>query len=273
MPVAPLTTAAVDFTDPLKQNPTFRFNLIAAALRGNPHSDAKSMKHKKKYNPPDDSDRRPKWIADHLGRGKVFRRLKDSEQKAVVNSLSLIVDYWIDASDREVAPEEWLAAVDFPAFVSDLVNGIFDAIVDASIGQMEAYQDLLRSVAQTVDQFMEDSVTDDQAIDYLTTTFPDVFACANNKGHTVERQRGVTKDRWDLALTLLGLAARKLNEDTLSERLIKATRRHLVRERQQLLATMILMGVQRIVDPDGCYRPRLKLRLRYRRKKKSRSQS
>jgi hypothetical protein len=233
------------------------------------------MKDREAYNPPDDSDQRPKWIADHLDRDKVFRRLKDAEQEAVVGSLSRIIDYWVDAADKEVATDEFLDSVDFPAFVSDLVQGVFQAIVDASIEQMEAYADLVRSVAQTVDQFMEDNVTDEQAIDYLTTTFPDVFARANNKGHTVERQRGATKDRRELALALVGLpeATCTMNADTLSERLVRATRRHLVRERQQLLATMILMGIQRIVEPDECSRPRLKLRLRYRRKQKSRSRS
>jgi hypothetical protein len=247
-----------------------RFN-DCPALLGKPHSDAESMKDRETYNPPDDSDRRRKWIADHLGRGKAFRRLKDAERKALVGSLSRIIDYWIDTADRELAPDELLDAVDFPDFVSGLVQGVFDAIVDASIDQMEAYQDLLRSVAQTVDQFTEESVTDDQAIDYLTTTLPDVFARANRNGHTVERRRGATKERWVLALALLGLseATRKLKTDALSERLVQATRRHLVRERQQLLATMVLMGIQRIVDPDEPYRRRLKLRPRYRRKKKS----
>ena len=233
------------------------------------------MKDKEAYSPPGDIDRRPKWIADHLSRGKAFRRLTDAERQSVVSSLSRILDYWINAADREAVPDELLDAVDFPAFVSDLVRGVFQAIVDASIEQMEAYADLLESVTQSVDQFREDNATDDQAIDYLTTTFPDVFARANNKGHTVEKRRGATEDRWALALTVLGLpdATHMLKTDTLSDRLVQATRRHLVRERQQLLATMVLMGIQRIVDPDERYRPKLKLRLRYRRRKKSRSRS
>ena len=233
------------------------------------------MKDKKAYRPPSVIDLRPKWIADHLSRGKAFRRLTDAEQRAVVGSLSQIIDYWINAADKEAVPDELLDAVDFPAFVSDLVRGVFQAIADASIEQMEAYADLLESVTQSVDQFREGNATDDQAIDYLTTTFPDVFARANNKGHTVEKRRGATEDRWALALTVLGLpdATHMLKTDTLSDRLVQATRRHLVRERQQLLATMVLIGIQRIVDPDERYRPKLKLRLRYRRRKKSRSRS
>jgi hypothetical protein len=218
--------------------------------------------------PPDDPDHRRQWIADRLGRGRAFRRLTDAEQKAVIGSLSRIVDYWLDAADREAPFEEIIDAVDFPGFVADLINGVFDAIVDASIRQMEAYADLVESVAKTVDSFMEDTVTDDQARGYLLDTFPDVFARARSKGRMVKRRRRVPKGRWRLALGLLGLpkADPKPDPDTLSKRLIQAARRHLVRERQQLLATMVLMGIQRIHDPHGRTPPKFTLRLRYRRK-------
>src|SRR5512132_1704632 len=41
--------------------------------------------------------------------------------------------------------------VDFPAFVSGLVQGVFKAVVDASIEQMKAYGELLAATAKTVD--------------------------------------------------------------------------------------------------------------------------
>jgi len=216
--------------------------------------------------PPDDPDRRRKWIADRLGRGRAFRRLKKAEQKSVVGSLSRIVDYWLDAADKETPKGEIIDAVDFPEFVAGLVNGVFDAIVDASIRQMEAYADLVESVAKTVDRFIDENVTDKQARDYLLDIFPDVFANARGKGRMIKRRRRAPKGRWRLALSLLGLPKlhRKADADTQSKRLIQAARRHLVRERQQLLATMVLMGIQRINDPHGRIPPKFKLRLRYR---------
>ncbi len=219
--------------------------------------------------PPKNPGRRRQWIADHLGRGRAFRRLKDAEQKAVVGSLSRIIDYWLDAADTEAPMDEIIAAVDFPGFVADLVNGVFDAMVDASLRQMEAYAELLESVSRTVDQFIEDNVTDDQARDYLLDTFPDVFTDAGTKDGAVKRRRGAPKGRWRLALSLLGLpkADSKPDPETLSKRLIQAARRHLVRDRQQLLATMVLIGIQRINDPHGKFPPKFKLRLRYRPKK------
>jgi hypothetical protein len=216
--------------------------------------------------PPDDAARRPPWIADRLGRGRAFRRLKDAQRKAVVGSLSRIVDYWLDAADKEAPFDSVIDAVDFPGFVADLVNGVFDAIVDASLRQMEAYGDLLESVAKTVDRFIDDNVTDNQARDYLLDTFSDVFAKPGTKGRAIKRRRKATKGRWRLALSLLGIPKwdRKPDPDTLSKRLIQAARRHLVRQRQQLLATMVLMGIQRINHPHGRFPPKFKLRLRYR---------
>lgn len=46
--------------------------------------------------------------------------------------------------------------VDFPAFVDDLIKGTFSAIVDSSIRQMEAYGDLFKDVANSLDQFAND---------------------------------------------------------------------------------------------------------------------
>lgn len=48
--------------------------------------------------------------------------------------------------------------MDFPDFVGDLINGIYDAIVDASIQQMEAYGELAGSVAKTIDDFRRDTL-------------------------------------------------------------------------------------------------------------------
>lgn len=50
--------------------------------------------------------------------------------------------------------------VDFPAFVAELIRGVFDAIVDASLRQAEAYADLLKQVSEAVDEFLQD-VDDD----------------------------------------------------------------------------------------------------------------
>ena len=48
---------------------------------------------------------------------------------------------------------------------------MFQAIVQASIQQLEAYGDLLKGVARSVDQFAKDNVSADRARDWLSRTY------------------------------------------------------------------------------------------------------
>lgn len=52
----------------------------------------------------------------------------------------------------EAAPSA-LHSVDFPALVGGLIQGTFQAIVNASIQQMEAYAKLLKDVSADIEQF------------------------------------------------------------------------------------------------------------------------
>ena len=66
--------------------------------------------------------------------------------------------------------------VDFPAFVSGLVRGVFNAVVDASIQQMKAYGEMLAAAVKTLDQFAADHVSEAQARDYVANRFPAAVA-------------------------------------------------------------------------------------------------
>src|SRR6185369_5672034 len=68
---------------------------------------------------------------------------------------------------------ELVKKVDFPKFVSGLIQNVFQAIVDSSIQQMRAYGELLSNVAKTVDDFARDNISEDNARDWLTNRFPD----------------------------------------------------------------------------------------------------
>jgi len=81
--------------------------------------------------------------------------------------------------------EDTLNAIAFPTFVADLVKGTFQAIVDASIQQMEAYGELLANVAKTVDEFMGDNITDNQARDYLANRYPQAMRLDTSQGSPV----------------------------------------------------------------------------------------
>jgi hypothetical protein len=145
-----------------------------------------------------------------------------------------------------------LNAIDFPQFVASLIQGTFKAIVDASIQQMTAYAELLKSVAQTVDRFMDDHITEGMAKDHLADEYGYLFKRDTSKGRpelVVDRtaNREVPSFLKDLGFD----TPHDLNKQSLHERIIPATRRSLAEQRQQTLATMVLMGINRVVVDDG----------------------
>lgn len=143
--------------------------------------------------------------------------------------------------------DELLRAVDFPNFVAELLHGVFNAIVDSTIRQMQAYAELVASVAASVGKFADDAISDQTARDMLVAEFPDLF-CRRTAG----RPGLAWRPEADPAAVLRLRAALGLREpEPDPRRLIAATRRRLARNRQQALATLVLMGINRIVVNDG----------------------
>jgi hypothetical protein len=68
-----------------------------------------------------------------------------------------------------------LRDVDFPEFVSGLIKGVFQAIVDSSIQQMEAYGKLLAEAANSVDRFVHESTNTEDDRARLVEHFPEIF--------------------------------------------------------------------------------------------------
>ncbi len=151
--------------------------------------------------------------------------------------------------------EDTLNAIAFPTFVADLVKGTFQAIVDASIQQMEAYGELLANVAKTVNEFMADNITDNQARDWLASSYPQLVrvdtgggapraTLADSAGDAEGSEQSVRRD------LQLG-EDQSIDEDAVETVLVPAARRKLAQSRQQVLATMVLMGINRIVVTSG----------------------
>jgi hypothetical protein len=149
---------------------------------------------------------------------------------------------------------DMIQRVNFPKFVAGLVQGVFNAIVDSSIKQMEAYGSLLKNVAKSVDEYMKDNVTTNQARDYLASKYPKHLE-VDTKGKQPalvpkkDAPRGEMPDFMkDLGLdSMMGSLTKKSIED----KLVPAARKRMAMDRQQLLATMVLMGINRLIVTDG----------------------
>ena len=152
--------------------------------------------------------------------------------------------------------KNFVGAVDFPKFVGGLIQNVFQAIVDASIQQMEAYADLLKAVAQTVDQFAADNISMNNARDWLSQKFPEDLSIDTSgeggprvaaKGDDdAEAKAKKISDELQLAQPVTDLS-----DEEQETRLVMAARMQMARSRQQMLSSMVMLGINRIVVTDG----------------------
>lgn len=152
--------------------------------------------------------------------------------------------------------------INFPAFVAALVHGTFNAIVDASIRQMEAFADLVSAVAKDVDQFTSQNVTPNQARDWLVKQYPQDLQVAFVDGQpSLEARAGADGETlsppW---LADFGLEGQPLNGDLIEQQLIPIARSRIGQSRLQMLATMVLLGMSRVVVRDGSISARVLIR-------------
>ena len=159
--------------------------------------------------------------------------------------------------------------LDFPGFVSGLIQGVFHSIVDSSIQQMEAYAQLVANVSKSLNQFRDDNTTDNQGRDQLIDQFPDLFVLSTggddpfggfgSDGSAPAQPRVVLREGIDEKSALerlnrslpLDRPLTSLDDETVEAALVPAARTTVATGRQQLLATMVMMGINRIVVTDG----------------------
>jgi hypothetical protein len=116
-------------------------------------------------------------VKDLLTSSHAFRRLPPEQQNQVAQGMTQVAAYLAapEAIKTNTLPGAvaivhgvgdasgtLLNEVDFPNFVAGLISGVFRAIVDASIRQMDAYAELVKNVAQAVSQFLQDNISEDE---------------------------------------------------------------------------------------------------------------
>jgi hypothetical protein len=162
---------------------------------------------------------------------------------------------------------EMVQKVDFPKFVGGLIKNVFQAIVESSIEQMRAYGELIANVAKTTDQFMRDNIGEAAGRDYLADSYPDVMSVAvGETADTFAEGEGAgpppprLQATGDNAAVRLAEISRDMNvnppvtdlSDANAElRLVTAARLQMAKSRQQLLSSMVMLGINRIVVTDG----------------------
>jgi len=147
-----------------------------------------------------------------------------------------------------------VSKIDFPRFVAGLIDGVFNAIVSSSIQQMEAYAELVKNVSKSVDQYMRDNVSENNARDWLAERYPGHLEVdiGGEKPRLKAREGADEGDLPDFAGDLgMPEPVPSLDDDAVEKKLVPAARRRIALDRQQLLATMVMMGVNRLVVTNG----------------------
>lgn len=166
---------------------------------------------------------------------------------------------FVDASTSTLGTNarKLMEAVDFPKFVGGLIQNVFQAIVDATIQQMRAYGELLKSVSQSVDQFAQDNITLDNAREYVADKFPDALTLQDNPDGGGRMLAMAEVEDLDATMARinaeLGLAqpVDDISDAEQEQRFVQAARLQMARSRQQMLSSMVILGINRIVVTDG----------------------
>ena len=159
--------------------------------------------------------------------------------------------------------------VDFPTFVGGLINNVFRSIVETSIEQMRAYAELVANVAKSAEDYMNENIGVGQGRDYLAERFPDLLDLdLDDEGRSRLRLKADTEDP-EVALAdihnsmgMPGTPPSEIEDDEQELRLVNAARLTMAKSRQQLLASMVMLGINRIVVTDGSIVAKVKFNMR-----------
>jgi hypothetical protein len=152
-----------------------------------------------------------------------------------------------------LAPGPITGQTGLPPFVGELIHGTFNALTEASIQQMQSYAELVHGAAGAIDAFGDGNVTDDDARAWLAAKWPDALVMdPAGPGEPPTRRLRVGAADGGAALggisRELGLAppVLDLTGDAEEQRLVTAARTRLDHGRQQLLATLVRMNLNRV---------------------------
>ena len=154
-----------------------------------------------------------------------------------------------------------LDAVSFPRFVSELITGVFKALTESSRQQMQSYLELISGVSASIEGFEASALGDDAARSWLADRYP-AFEVSGDRnddtdpeegsGAVLRLRAGADPPPAEALRVDLGLGPQDTVPTGDPERtLVPLARRALARNRQQMLATMVMLGMQRIVIESG----------------------
>ena len=142
----------------------------------------------------------------------------------------------------------FIDTVDFPDFVTDLIKGVFDALVKASIQQMEDYADLISSATESIDDFMADNLTDKTARDWLTDRHDENLIITDDETLIPGIREQCEKLKHILKVLGINISIDCPPNKKQTNRILELVK---LREHQQQITSVVLMAINRIVINKG----------------------
>ncbi len=202
-------------------------------------------------------------IPENIAGGEQAMAMAQASSKRGGTKAGLVQDDFKGTAAREGADvyKELVNAVDFPEFVSELIDGVFNSIVNASIKQMDAYSKLLESVVKSVNEFATDNFTLNEGRDWLTDRFPTQLTTNIEMGEPkLAMTEQAEENGLDEVKAALGMDADiDLDDETSEQELARRGQLEMARLRQKQLATMVLLGINRVVVTNGMINAKVKI--------------
>ena len=144
---------------------------------------------------------------------------------------------------------DFIDAVDFPTFVSDLLEGVFRANLKVTKEQMVAYQELLKAATQSLAFFMK-KIPPQESFAYLASNDDDNFSV--NFPPDDSPAELTDKDG-----KVVARAGEEPEDATVKAKIMDATLA-MAKEQRAMLREILLMGVTRLVVEKGVIRASVK---------------
>lgn len=138
---------------------------------------------------------------------------------------------------------EFVENVDFPKFVRDLLKGVFDANLQVTLQQMEAYQKLLKTATKSVAEFAN-AIDNTAAFGYLAENNSDDFSI------DFDDKEQDAKGQPKTVLTNKQGEPVDIGDNAIKAKIMDA-KIAMAKEQRALLRETILMGITRLVVERG----------------------
>jgi hypothetical protein len=172
----------------------------------------------------------------------------------------------IEAQKLAVGATSPLGEIRFPEFTAKLISDVFEALIAANIKQTEAYVSLLKDVAKSLSDYINDTKDDingEMILQFLARVLPDASDSSGTKVRVGTALSTADASALNTALVVPGvqdtpgITATTINDKTALDAILNTVAKRIAADKYTLLQQMVKMGILRLVVEHGTIETRL----------------